>query len=357
MPLDRALRRARTPLSEVECFTYDGKSCIGTLTCHHMPEALYVADRDNEQLDPPKAQQPGFSNTHIGFSNTHMNLSTGQGNTVIEMVTELEKMSVLHRACPVVAPLDPITRYVRIGPRRYPLYLCGGDMLAAPSSMAEVMDIARTLSRAIRSVHDAGYVLWNISPRSIYYGPGGGGKNNKQVKLGPNIVIPMRKQSFADFRGSVILGSTIVSPIQVLIDMLASRYEQDLVPFSEFKAKFSGFWPRTLPKEFRHVPDIVSCYHSMKDGSTEYLDHLFCRWLTVKAEKKKTERFIVKDPATLLKPAVLCCVDWFALGVTLDGYVEALLEKEAPPKALTEAICTMVVNMECGFAPPHDAHI
>jgi hypothetical protein len=353
MPLDRALRRARTPLSEVECFTYDGKSCVGTLTSHHMPEALYVADRENEHLEPPKLL-PGFSNSNRNTSNLEKeqgNTNTNT-NTVIEMVTELEKMSILHRACPTVAPLDPITRYVRIGVRRYPLYLCGGDVLATPTTMAEVMDIAKTLSHTIKRVHDAGYVLWNISHRSIYYGHLTGGKS-KQVKLGPNIVIPMRKQSFADFKGSVILGSTIVSPIQVLIDMLSSRYEQDLVPFSEFKAKFSGFWPRTIHKDFRHVPDIVSCYHSMKDGSTEYLDHLFCRWLTIKTEKNA--RFVVKDPGALLKPAVLRCVDWFALGVTLDGYVEALLEKEAPPKALTEAIYTMVVCMECGVAAPRDA--
>lgn len=305
--LDRALRRARASLTEVECFNYDGTSCIGGLVGHPRIEALYVAERNEGEI--------------------------------IDMVAELEKMAVLRRMCPEVAPLDPTTRYIRIGQKRFPLYLCGGDQVACPTTMAQVLDIARVLSQALRSLHEVGYVLWNLSPRSIYYGD-----NGSSPRFGPACLISMRKQNFKDFKTSIIHGSTIVSPMQILLDMLSSRFEAETIPFADFKANFSKFWHRVLHPEFRHVPDVVSCYHSLKDGSTDYLDHLLCRWLTISTEKNV--RVIVKDPTPLLKPAILCCVDWFALGITLDGYVEALLEKESPPKDLTDAIHSMVINME-----------
>ena len=300
LSIDRLCRRTRTPLDQVECFCYDDTVIKGGLTDHPMKDRLWFAERDD----------------------------------IKGLVDELAKMDILRKTIPDYVALDNDIKYVRIGETRYPTYLCGGTRMAQPVCIREIMDIADRMCVALDSIHRCGWVMWNICPRVIYQPP---------YRIGPTCAIAMRKANFEGIKGSIILGSSIPSPYQVLLDMLSSKFEASEVPFEEFKKKFVFFWGRVLPPDYRHVPDVCQLYHSMKNGSTDYVDSILCKWC--KIEEKGGKQFVVKDPTNLLKPSMMFGVDWFGLGITLDFYIDQIMEKEpniSPPDDLINIIQTCI---------------
>lgn len=283
LSLDKLGRRTRTRLEDVDCFCYDDSVTKGGLISHPHKERLWFAERDD----------------------------------VKGLVEELGKMDILRRHIPDYVSLDDRVKYVRIGEGRYPVYLCGGTKVAQPVCIREVKEIADRLCQALQIMHRQGWVMWNICPRAIYQPP---------YRIGPTCAVAMRKAAFEGIKGSIILGSSIPSPYQVLLDMLSSKFEAMEIPFEEFKKKFVFFWGRVLPPDFRHVPDVCQLYHSMKNGSTDYVDSILCKWC--KIEQKAGKQYIIKDPTNLLKPSMMSCIDWFGLGITLDTYLDQIIEND-----------------------------
>lgn len=323
------LRRVRTDASKVICFYYDqtrdeeGTQPKGLVT-HPCPEKLWFAERDDDLNQRATAED---YHTIKGLV-----IELGKMQALREMFAQERQHLYKH------LPLDTRIKYVNAGNRRYPVYCCGGSKVLDPESMTEVSRVATGMGQVIDVIHKGGYLIWNLHPKMIYKG--------EDAMLGPSTLLTMRKVGFPEplERGapapSILLGCTIASPYQVLLDMLGSKYEKEEIEYNEFKQKFTHFWGRVLPPEYRHVPDVCQLYHSMKQGSTEYIDAILCKWCTIKTDTMG-RKIIVKDPSAILKPSMLYGVDWFAFGITLDAYVELVMEKQpdaSPPQSIVDMI-------------------
>lgn len=316
--LERMLRRSRATIEDVECFYYDPKLPVqkGGLAKHPCLDKLWFGERDDDLVS--RLQQ------------------IEQFQDVKGLVEELNKMQVLWETG-VRAPLDERVKYVRVGGRRYPVYRCGGTQVADPQSMQDVLKLAQDLTRTIRTIHNKHHVLWNIHPETIYHNP-----QTNNYMFGPNIIPYIRKAAFPqpdEKPTPLLMGSTIPSPFQILIDMLASRYENEEMEYTEFKEKFTFFWGRMLPNEYKHTLDVCQLYHSLKNGTTHYIDNLLCKWCIIHKRK------IQKNPTMLVRPNMFYMVDWFAFGITLDAFIERVMKKQAsatPPQTVVDAIIVCI---------------
>jgi hypothetical protein len=335
LSLDRMLRRVRASTKDIECYNYDHTKTLGGISQHKAQEKLWFAERDDDITSRTEDEDEYY--------------------TVRGLVTELGKMQTLHDAFTrsqddaaksllKYLPMDSHIKYVSAGGRRYPVYNCGGARVLEATTMQEVLKMGEAVTLLLDKIHQSGFLVWNIHPR-LFYRPDLEEAGQDSFILGPAITVSLTKAQFPEpdkktgMAPSIIIGSTIPSPFQVLVDMLSSKYEKDEIEYHEFKQKFAHFWGRVLPPEYRHVPDVCQLYHSMMHGSTEYIDTIICKWCRVKEEAAR--RYIIKDPTHLLKPGLLSTVDWFALGITLDGFMEQVMEKDnnaSPPQSLVHMI-------------------
>jgi len=333
LSLDRMLRRVRADINDVQCFYYNQtKREQGGLTAHGDPTKLWFAERDDDIV-------------------SKLNITDDDYHTVRGLVAELTKMQALHdmffKSKPAnlqsFIPLDHHIKYVHAGGRRYPVYLCGGAKCFEPANMTEVTRLAHDLVQVIDQVHKAGYLIWNITPKLLYRRADAKGL----AMLGPAVTLFMNKAHFpatdpkTGAAPSIIIGSSIPSPYQVLMDMLSSKYEKDEIEYDEFKLRFLHFWGRVLPPEYRHVPDVCQLYHSMKNGSTQFIDTMICKWCRITSDPKTKKHLVAKDPSSLLKPGLLPSIDWFAFAITIDAMIEMVMDKDtnaAPAQSVVDMI-------------------
>ena len=341
LSLDRMLRRVRASIEDIECYNYDQTKTTGGIVKHKAQDKLWFAERDDDIT----------SRVDTGVEDEYF--------TVRGLVTELGKMQALHdifarardkatKSLLKYLPLDPSIKYVSAGGRRYPVYNCGGARVLEPRNMQEVVKIGGDVTLLLDRIHKSGFLIWNIHPRLFYRGTVDDKEDSLSFLLGPAITLSLTKSQFPEpdkktgMAPSIIIGSTIPSPFQVLVDILSSKYEKDEIEYDEFKQKFAHFWGRVLPPDYRHVPDVCQLYHSMANGSTEYIDTIICKWCRLKNDVvDKRRRYVLKDPNNLLKAGLLTTIDWFAFGITLDTFMEMVMEKDThatPPQSLVSMI-------------------
>lgn len=264
---------------------------------------------------------------------------------VVALSKELERVSSLRAQLPEEHPINaglPIDHEYKYGifrSIRFPVYACGNTAIAYPMSITDIQCLADTICKALSAIHDAGYIVWNMTPVSILEF-----KHDTTFKrhiLSPYAILSLKPMSVLKELRTIMDGCTIISPYQVLVDMMNSKYESDEVELNEFKTKMKEFWTMVLHKNFKHVPDVCQFYHSQKSGMSDYLDTIIFRFCKTRRDPEHNKTFVIKDPNDLTRPILLKCIDWFALGVIIDSYLELLIQKDpmlTPPLKLTKLI-------------------
>lgn len=276
--LDRMLKRTRGALKDIKTVHYDGTN--QTLDTHPDPTILAFSER----TDKPELELKRMQDIH-----------------------DLLTPDIINNM-----PLDHHVKCVIADKRIFPVYISKPQFV--PHDMVAIANAASSLSSVIQAMHERGWVLWNIYEKAICTGN----------VFAPQIIFSARPID-APRTNSIIMGSTIVSPYQVLCDILSSKYECEEIPYDTFKTRFTHFWGRVLPPEHRHIPDVCQFYHEMHraDSDQDYVDALIKRWCVIKDGQ------VIKDPSKLLNDSeMLFKVDWFAFAMVLDTWMEQVMERD-----------------------------
>lgn len=296
--LDKLLKRHRVGLEDVEYVTFQGGIQGGIQGSN--PENIYCLE------------QPG-----------NVTNKTLQHN-----------MLTLHTVNDPTFPLHPSVWRILIGGSSYIVFHMTSTSVLIPSTFDQVYDLGVRLIKSASGLHASGYVIKDLMPHMMMDGG----------CFGSAIAHTMCKAIFND--KSIILGTTFISPFQVLWDMLNSKYEKDEIEYVDFKEKLMMFWCRVLKKEYKYIPDVCQFYYGMKTG-LDYMDYVICKWCVIKKKRGKT--FVVKDNKHVMEPSYIYGIDWFCLGIMLDRYIETIVEKNEsldPPANLTQLVYKCLV-MEC----------
>jgi hypothetical protein len=294
--LERILRRTRGAPKDIKAIFYDGTT--KTLADHPDPTILSFAERNEEFI-------------------------TQSGKPSMVDV-ELDKMQAVHDI--MAPPLDKHVKYIIADRRRFPVYILHPKFV--PGDMSSIATVSANFASTIEAMHKREWVIWNIHDKAM-----------SDKGFTPQIILNVHPIN-AQRTQSIIMGSSIVSPYQVLHDILSSRYECDEIPYDTFKTKFAHFWGRVLPVEYRHVPDVCQFYHEMYNPDNtngDYIDTIIKRWCIINKDD-----IVLKDPKKLVEdPQLFYKVDWFAFAMVLDGWIEQVVEKDpsaSPPPEVLELI-------------------
>lgn len=109
---------------------------------------------------------------------------------------------------------------------------------------------------------------------------------------------------------SPIIGSKIISPIHVLLEMLNSNVESTIIPYNDFKKKFVKFYNH-ISKD--NILWTCQKYFSMKNGAVDYIDYIIDK-LCIKDSKNNIEK---NDSKVLL---YIPFIDKFPFAIVLHSY-------------------------------------
>lgn len=316
LSLEKLLKRLRAGEEEVECFHFDGSVT-------------------------PLVTRPKNDTRHFMFNdpwNRGPALPAAK-DQLIDVAGELERNNFLWKATQSVGglPLHDTIKYILVKEYRFPLYFCGEGVPAHPRTMDELEDMALQIAATTKALHDAGFIIWDLHPKAILEMTV---CDEKLYMLSPATCMNVRTQAMKTLK-SFINGCTIVSPYQIMADILCSKFEVEDNELPDFKAKMVKFWGIVLKPEYKHVPELCKFYQSAHQGPVDYFDMVVCRWCKTRRDERYNKTFVIKDPLPLLKPMLFRCIDWFAFGVTMDEFLEKQISSsptKVPPPHITKAI-------------------
>jgi hypothetical protein len=81
----------------------------------------------------------------------------------------------------------------------------------------------------------------------------------------------------------IMMTSIIITPLQIMIDMLSSTYEKELIEYQEFRVKFQRYWEHMLPNGplKQQIPAWISQTFSSVAGCLDYVDFAINRYCIV----------------------------------------------------------------------------
>lgn len=358
LSLEKLLRRFRASETEVECFHYDGRVTPLPQKSAQIQHFLFNDPWFQNSASIVQQQTTHGSNLAIQPNAAFQQQS---GPSITDVAKELERNTTYYKATEAVGglPLHDSIKYIKFRDVRFPLYYCGGAVPADPKSLDEFEDMSLQIAATIKALHDAGFVVWDLHPKNVLQmtivttnsraemvNCGGGIAKietettswEKIYMISPAALNSIKTQSWKQLT-SLIAGCSIISPYQIITDILCSKHEVHDNELHEFKTKMTRFWIAILKQEYKHVFEVCKFYQSRHQGSIDYLDAVILKLCKTRQDRGKT--YVVKDPKSLLQPALFRCLDWFALGILMDELLEKLLEtaKSAqPPDHITKAI-------------------
>lgn len=110
--------------------------------------------------------------------------------------------------------------------------------------------------------------------------------------------------------------SLIPSPVQVIIDMLSSTLEKEVIDYTDFKLKFVKYWDHLLPAGLKQqIPRWVCAAFSASAGCVNYLDHVVNRYCVIEQDVTDGRTVVRKTPSKAM--GYLHDIDVFALCVSV----------------------------------------
>lgn len=174
-------------------------------------------------------------------------------------------------------------------------------------SIKELEDVFFKFKDLIKECHSKKFIHYNISPRAFL-----------KHKLSNDYCLSnfnkfCHLKDFSLF--SPIKNSDIISPIQILFEMLHSKIEADRIEINAFKKRMIMFYNKILGSDYKDVPDICQKYFAIKQGAQDYNDYVLKKLCVI------DNGFIVKSPVKV-KP-YLEYIDWFSFGIYLHKQLVA----------------------------------
>lgn len=144
------------------------------------------------------------------------------------------------------------------------------------NNVMDVMVVFKNYLPLILKIHSNKFIHYDISINSLIH------LQDYKYSLQYSLQYSEKIVSFSNFlTKSPIIGSNIISPLHLIIEMMYSRLETNIIPLSEFKHKFIKFY-NILSSEkknaqitpFKTLIEFCQYYFSMRYGAIDYTDYL-----------------------------------------------------------------------------------
>lgn len=183
----------------------------------------------------------------------------------------------------------------------------------------DINNVIKLFYPLIQNIHRNRFIHYNICNESLL--TANSTFNNTII---PSLQVSNKITSFTTlFSKSPIRGSVIISPIQVIIEMMHSRVESNEIPITEFKLKFIKFYNTVAERNknvcyntifpFKNILDLCQYYFGISYGAIDYIDYIIHKLCVVK------DKHIVKcySKAVYYKTYI----DWFGFGLVLHSLI------------------------------------
>ena len=168
-------------------------------------------------------------------------------------------------------------------------------------------------------IHETKHYISNITSDLFVWD----GQNMDTLTFSSSLTQSMKLAQFKD-KTSIIVGTTCISPYQIIWDMLHSKSEESMIEYSDFKKKIKIFWEGILKPEYKFVPRICQTLYGKKTG-LDYIDMIIKRWCQI--DQSKSGTFIEKNTNKVNSTSYLYMIDYFVLGFQVMRYIELLKSK------------------------------
>lgn len=136
---------------------------------------------------------------------------------------------------------------------------------------------------------------------------------------------------------SCISGSKIISPLHIILEMLYSNVESDIIPINDFKSRFIKFYNIVCRNGNINVMKICQKYYSIKNGVLDYVDYIINKFLIVK------DGCVHKNPVKT--KMYYYSIDWFSFGIVLHTYLHNIyLESPIMRKTPDEKLINFITD-------------
>lgn len=193
-----------------------------------------------------------------------------------------------------------------------------------PSCLEDVEKMVRIFPPLINCLHKNKCIHYNLTPNSFYV----------NESLNQYSLKDYKKLTYLSsfYKQSPVIGSIIISPLHLIIEMLFSKIEPISQTKADFKHKFNRFYNAVSNKQYLNVLNICQKYFGLKYGAIDYIEYIlkkFCVFDENGNILKKVEKL----------DFYRVYMDWFAFGIILHNYMTVTIKpSEKPSKYLIDFI-------------------
>ena len=212
------------------------------------------------------------------------------------------------------------------------------------SDVNSVMNVYNNYLPLITAINSNKFIHYNISIDSLLYF-----RKDNYIKY--SLQKSDKIVSFTKFLSkSPIMWSEIISPLHIIIEMMHSRLEPDLIPWMEFKEKFIKFYKivssadinktnAKIYEPFRNLLEFCQYYFSMRYGAVDYTNYIISKLCIV-----QDNRVVKKDSTKALNYKQY--VDLFAFALILHFLMPLNYNKNAEDYKIITNFITSAVAFE-----------
>ncbi len=201
----------------------------------------------------------------------------------------------------------------------------GKFIIYDPKTVDNVENMYIIFKNLIEKLHSNNYIHGNINSESFMY--------NGDIFTLADCSKLIHVNNFLN--QSCISGSKIISPLHIILEMIYSKVESDIIPINDFKSKFIKFYNIMSKKGDINVMKICQNHYSIENGVLDYVDYIINKFLIVK------DGCIHKNPVKI--KMYYYSIDWFSFGIVLHTYLhniylESSIMRKTPDNKLISFI-------------------
>lgn len=175
--------------------------------------------------------------------------------------------------------------------KHLPLYQCQTERL-------DIGKVVQDLSQNLKIIHEKNVLHGNVHITYISTK-----SHTNLIRLCDRSCVMIKFQQYSE--------SYIISPIQVILEMLSAGAQPDQLEYDLFKIRLLAFWKHLLtPNGLTYIIDVSKRYFSKSNGCVDYIDYCIRRYCQLTADGK----YVLKSKSKIL--GYLKDIDLFALGIS-----------------------------------------
>ena len=220
--------------------------------------------------------------------------------------------------------------YINCNGIRYRVYACGKyGILPDDMRIDDIEKMVKIIGGVLMQWHENNILHFDMNPQSILV--------NLQGEYAIWEYSHIRSvNTFKEH--NPIIGSTIASPLQIILEMLNSKVEANMIDFDDFKTKMRNFYMRMMHPGFKDVFDVCQRYYGLVNGAQDYVDYIIKKFTVF--ENGKINKLASPSKALIY----IKDIDWFSFGLMCHKKIIVSSDMTKPPSQwlinfITSCLC------------------